>query len=310
MIYVLYNPLANNKNGKAGAEKLTEILEAEEIRYMDITKLDVKSFVENADDEDRIIIAGGDGTIHHFANCYDGDTPEHSVYYYPIGSGNDYMSDFRDQSDSNIVLLNPYIKDLPIATINGQKKRMLNGIGFGIDGYCCEEGDKQRESSSDTTINYTAIAIKGLLFSYKPCNATVTVDGVSHTYRNVWLAPTMNGRYYGGGMMVAPDQNRFSEEGLITTVVMHCPSKLKTLMVFPSIFKGEHIKHTEMVDVLTGHNITVEFDRPTPLQIDGETIRNIRSYSVQSYPRDVSEFSCSDIYDAAQSIDQLQAEKV
>ena len=35
-----------------------------------------------------------------------------------------------------------------------------------------------------------------------------------------------------------------------------------------------------MVEVLTGRNIRVEFDRPTPLQIDGETIPNVTSYEV------------------------------
>ena len=55
--------------------------------------------------------------------------------------------------------------------------------------------------------------------------------------------------------------------------------KLKTLMVFPSIFKGEHVKHTEMCQVLTGREITVEFDQPTALQIDGETILGVTQYT-------------------------------
>ena len=110
----------------------------------------------------------------------------------------------------------------------------------------------------------------------------MTVDGVKHHYTNVWLAPTMNGRFYGGGMMVAPKQRRLREDGLVTTVVMHCKSKLKTLAVFPSIFKGEHIRHTEIVEVLTGREITVSFDQPTALQIDGETIPQVSSYCVHS----------------------------
>ena len=56
--------------------------------------------------------------------------------------------------------------------------------------------------------------------------------------------------------------------------------KLKSLAVFPSIFKGEHIKHSEMVAVLSGRNITVCFDEPRPLQIDGETVPGVREYSV------------------------------
>ncbi|MEE1046666.1 MAG: hypothetical protein U0M60_04505, partial [Clostridia bacterium] len=53
----------------------------------------------------------------------------------------------------------------------------------------------------------------------------------------------------------------------------------KTLMIFPSLFKGEHVKHIKHVDVLTGGEITVEFDRPVALQIDGETIQGVCSYT-------------------------------
>lgn len=67
-----------------------------------------------------------------------------------------------------------------------------------------------------------------------------------------------------------------------SAMVMYGAGKLKTLAVFPSIFKGEHVRHGEMVEVLTGHNIRVEFDRPTPLQIDGETIPDVTSYEVVS----------------------------
>lgn len=77
-------------------------------------------------------------------------------------------------------------------------------------------------------------------------------------------------------------QDRLGEEGTVSTLVFYSSGKLKTLAVFPSVFKGEHIKHTEMTQVLTGHDITVEFDRPVAIQVDGETTRNIHSYSVKS----------------------------
>lgn len=49
-------------------------------------------------------------------------------------------------------------------------------------------------------------------------------------------------------------------------------------MTFPSIFKGEHVKHTNTVEVLVGKDITVEFDSPAALQIDGETIKGVTKY--------------------------------
>ena len=165
--------------------------------------------------------------------------------------------------------------------MKGKKYYFINGIGYGIDGYCCEKGDEIR-AYSDKPINYTSIAAKGLLFHYKPANTVVTVDGKKYHYKKVWLAPTMNGRFYGGGMMPTPNQNRLNEDGLVSAMVMFGSGKLKTLMVFPSIFRGKHIKHSEFVNVHSGQEIEVEFDRPAALQIDGETILNVSKYTVSA----------------------------
>lgn len=77
-------------------------------------------------------------------------------------------------------------------------------------------------------------------------------------------------------MMPTPNQDRLNPDGTVSTMVMFGAGKLKTLAVFPSIFKGEHIRHHEMVEILTGHKVRVEFDRPTPLQIDGKTVPDVR----------------------------------
>ena len=65
-------------------------------------------------------------------------------------------------------------------------------------------------------------------------------------------------------------------------MVLHGSGKLKNLKMFPSVFKGEHVKYTNEVDIYSGHKITVEYDRPAPLQIDGETFLNVTSYTALS----------------------------
>ena len=110
----------------------------------------------------------------------------------------------------------------------------------------------------------------------------ITVDGETHSYRQGWLAPTMNGRFYGGGMMPTPNQDRLGFNRSLSVMVFFGSSKLKTLAIFPSIFKGEHINHRHNIKVLCGHEITVRFDRPTPLQIDGETILGVTEYTVRA----------------------------
>lgn len=48
---------------------------------------------------------------------------------------------------------------------------------------------------------------------YKSTTATVTVDDNKPvTIKKAWLAPTMKGKYYGGGMKVTPFQDRNSSD--------------------------------------------------------------------------------------------------
>ena len=284
--YLLYNPHAGNGRCKAEVELLSA--EYANALCIDLTEIESMShFFANLEADDNVVICGGDGTLNHFVNDVKDIEIKNDVFYYAIGSGNDFGRDLgKERAAKPDYKINEYITGLPTVTINGETKAFINGIGYGIDGYCCEVGDalraKNEAENTEKPINYTAIAIKGLLFKYKPTNATVTVDGVKHSFKKVWIAPTMNGRYYGGGMMPAPAQDRLDSDKKLTLVVLHGTSSLKTLMIFPSIFKGEHVKHTKEVEVLVGKNITVEFDRPTPLQIDGETVLGVTSYTAKT----------------------------
>jgi len=80
--------------------------------------------------------------------------------------------------------------------------------------------------------------------------------------------------------MPTPDQVR--DCGTLSTMVFHGSGKLKTLIIFPSLFKGAHVKHTKHVAVLNGKEISVAFDRPVALQVDGETILDVSSYTAKA----------------------------
>ncbi len=279
--HVLYNPKAGNGRGTEETKKLDAIMEGDTLVYHDITQIDYAQFFQRLKKSDRLIVSGGDGTLNRFVNDTRDVDYSNSVYYFATGSGNDFLHDIGAERGGKPVCIDHYIEDLPEVEVNGKRTLFLNGIGYGIDGYCCETGDKLREKS-DKPVNYTSIAIKGLLFHYKTTKAKITVDGEVYEFKKVWLAPTMNGRFYGGGMMPTPEQDRLSEAGNLSTMVYFGCGKLRALMAFPSIFKGEHVKKKKIIRILTGHEITVEFDRPTALQIDGETVTGVTKCVMRS----------------------------
>lgn len=279
---VLYNPLANNGRAEEAARKLESVLTDGEIRYVDIAALgSFYDFFVSCDDDCIVILTGGDGTLHHFVNDTRGLKIKQQIYYYGAGSGNDFLNDLGKERGDAPFDIKEYISDLPIVRVNGKEYRFVNNVGYGIDGYACEKGDEIR-ANTNKPINYTTIAIKGLLYDFTPRNATVTIDGVTKEYKKVWLAPAMNGRYFGGGMKIAPEQDRLDPEGKLSFAIAHDLSRARIIPIFPEIFKGTHPRHTKYIEIVKCDEVTVKFDTPCALQIDGETILGVTEYTAYS----------------------------
>lgn len=281
MNYLFFNPSAKNGKAAEDLQLIKKTLDGQDVEIYAVTDIDdYVSVIDKIQPEDIVYIVGGDGTLNRFINDSTNLRILGDIFFYSAGTGNDFKHDVDPDNSLYRIRLNDYIRNLPTVTVGGVTYKFINGIGFGIDGYCCEEGDRQRAAGKQE-INYSAIAVKGCLFRFKPYGADITVDGETRHYNKVWLAPTMFGKYYGGGMKVAPEQDRNNPQHTVTSVVIHGTGRLKTLIRFAKIFSGEHTKYTDMVDIRTGHEVRVVFDRPCALQIDGETVRNVTEYTVR-----------------------------
>ncbi|MGN1261566.1 MAG: diacylglycerol/lipid kinase family protein [Candidatus Enteromonas sp.] len=279
MDYLFYNELSDSSRGKAEGKNLFEELKEfyPDLQLKSVQEVNPGEFIASCTEEDNVILAGGDGTLNHAINLLGSNPVKCHLLFRSFGTGNDFFNDVADKQDpqTKLVPLNEYIKDLPTIEVKGKTYRFINGIGFGIDGDCCVEAERLKAEGAKE-INYSNITIKLLFGPFKPRKATVTVDGVTQTFEKVYLASAMNGRYYGGGMNIAPNQKRGS--GLLTSVVIHGKGKLGTFMMFPSIFKGKHVKDKKHVSILQGKEITVTFDVPCGLQIDGEVVEDVTTY--------------------------------
>jgi diacylglycerol kinase family enzyme len=279
MNYLLFNRYADGGRGEEDSKPVVEFLKTKfgDIKPVSAVDIDPIDFLNNVSQDDKIILLGGDGTLNNFVNRI-GDNPlDVPVYLYPSGTGNDFLNDvkYAQDPDTKLIKLNEFVKDLPYVEVKGRTYRFVNGIGYGIDGECCVVAE-EKKAAGDNQIDYSKITIDLLLHSYVPRLATVKVDGEEVKLKKSYLASSMNGKYYGGGMMIAPNQERGS--GLLSAVIIHGKGKLGTLLMFPSLFKGKHIKKKKNVFVKQGKVIEVSFDKPCGLQIDGEVIKDVTSY--------------------------------
>ncbi len=282
MNYLFYNELADSGKLKDKIPEISKELEGkfgEELKSLPLNDNDWTGFIKVLTSKDRVIIVGGDGTLNHQINkmSVDEELPC-SFYLYPYGTGNDFFNDVKGKQDPNtgLVELNEFLSNLPYVEVKGKTYRFINGIGYGIDGECCKKAEELKMAGK-TNIDYGKITVGLLMKGYVAPIAKVKVDGKEeHTFKKTYISAAMNGKYYGGGMMVAPNQQRGSN--LLTSVVIHGRDKLGTLLLFPKIFKGTHVRATNSVSVIQGKVIEVSFSNPTALQIDGEVVPEVTSY--------------------------------
>ena len=279
--YLLFNPYADGGKGKENAEALLpEIAKRfKEPEVLSMVDLEVEKFMKGLEKDDNVVMLGGDGTLNHFINRVDVENLPCNYYLYPSGTGNDFLNDIKegDKENEPFYLLNPYLKKLPIVEIEGKKYRFINGIGYGIDGQCCVVAEEKKKKGEK--VDYGKITV-GLLFKgFTPRNATIKVDGKEEIQlKKVYICSTMHGRYYGGGMNVAPEQKRNS--GMLTLATIFGKGKLGTLLLFPTLFKGTHVKkYPKNVKIIPGKRFEVSYDTPCALQIDGEVVNDVKKFT-------------------------------
>ena len=102
---------------------------------------------------------------------------------------------------------------------------------------------------------------------YKACRITLRADRREFEGRanNVVVA---NGQFYGGGMKISP--RSYPGDGVLDVQISTGP-KSQAFTMIPKIYRGEHVPHPDIKE-FRGRTITVDAERPLPLEADGEVL--------------------------------------
>lgn len=274
MYRVLFNPLSKSGRNKKIIDHILDILRNMNEEFDLLSIIDIKNFNNYLDEiplSDKILIVGGDGTIHYLVNFLDGKEITHEIYFYGAGTGNDFVRNI--ESKDEFVLINGYLNNLPIAYFEGIERRFVNGCGMGLDAYVCDCVNKGKGKSP---IAYKINTIKGFM-KYKKSDLSIEIDGVKEECKDVWLLSVMNGIHQGGGMKFTPDA--IMNDDYLDICLIKGYKRLKVLTLFPKIYKG---KHTKYVDIRKCQEIKITSDKGLYLQLDGEVISNVKELVVKS----------------------------
>ena len=272
MDLILYNPLSKNNKGNVQTHKLVRYYKKNNIpfRLKSIVKIaNMKEFLEKKQEFEKVILLGGDGTINRFVNNTIDYDIKQDIYLKKNGSGNDYLRSLKGNDE-----LPQYIMKAEYDT--GLKTNYINGIGMGLDGYV---GYLIEQSPRKGQLRYFFNTLKGLV-KYIPEPLNVVIDGEEHNFKKAYIVAINNGKFFGGGMKVAPDGNINDEE--LDIIVLHSISKLIVLPIFFTIYIGKHRIFKKYVFYKKGKHIKASFTTPQISQADGENYYDVTSLETSS----------------------------
>jgi diacylglycerol kinase (ATP) len=104
---------------------------------------------------------------------------------------------------------------------------------------------------------------------HRPTDAILEIDGAPDAPVVITAVVAANGRWFGGGMKIAPDAD--PADGLLDVVVLGTFGRLELLRWLPTIYPGRHLRHP-CVHVRRARRLRVSGPTSLPTHVDGEPV--------------------------------------
>lgn len=232
---------------------------------------------------DCIAVVGGDGTLNEVSQGYlnaDG-TPcsGPDLALIPSGTGGDFRRTFGIEGDATSIVrrlseAEPRPLDLGILELeadSGERRvrAFLNITSFGLGGLT----DRIVNESPKWMGGKAAFFLGTLraMVSYRNAPVRVLVDGKLHLEGPILNVAIANGRYFGGGMMIAPEAD--PSDGLFDVVALYDLTRVQGIALAQHIYRGTHIGQPG-ITVARGSVVEAMPLRPREpvlIDMDGET---------------------------------------
>jgi diacylglycerol kinase (ATP) len=211
---------------------------------------------------ERVIVAGGDGTVHFAANSVAG-TPT-ALGVLPVGSGNDVAASVglpKDVWTAAAMLTENYIHYVDVGQVGSRLYCCVLGVGMDTPALQVINASWMRRGK----FLYTWAALRTLC-SYQP--QPLAISGAGTPFEGeVFFAAVTNTRTYAGGFPITPAAA--VHDGLLDLCIIPRMGRLRALATFARLMSGMHVQMPGIVSS-QGACIQLASDRPLPITLDGE----------------------------------------
>ena len=234
----------------------------------------------------EIIAIGGDGTINEAVNGFfdvNGAISPDAVFgYVTSGTGGDFRKTFGVAEGADAAVA--HLKSAPVRAIdvgrlscltrNGepQVRYFANIASFGMSGMVVDSVNRARIAKLFGGKFAFAFHSALDLLTYRDRVVRIIVDGEYDEIAPVSTVAVANGRFFGGGMHVAP--GAAIDDGMFDVIILGSAPKGQAMADMKLLYTGEHI-HKPYVRVLRGRKVVAvpvaeTRGKPVLIETDGE----------------------------------------
>ena len=240
----------------------------------------------------RIVVAGGDGTVHEAVNGLMRAGGDAALGLIPIGSGNDFSKAVhaepgeerlrdRDWADAASALVkrlaeNTAPRRVDLGRCNG--RYFANGAGVGFDALITRFAREVRLPVGHLV--YVFGLVRALLHGV--ATPALRVEAGSYRYEGrATLANIANGCWLGGQFLIAPDA--VPDDGHLNLVLAKAVTRRRILALVPRLKKGLHLE-AEEVQHKPVDKLMIECKQALPLHLDGEVCTPSKRFEIDCVP--------------------------
>lgn len=275
MHHILINPTAGHGRAARVGEQVIETIRRQNMLH-GISRTEAEGhaalLARKAAEEGAgtVIVVGGDGTVREATQGLQGTDAALGVI--PAGTGNDAAKMLglpQKPMDALRFIIDHPARPVDAGSVNGSLFFNVCGIGFDV---CVLDYANRAKKFARGMLPYLWGVIR-TIFTFKPVEATYSIDGAPPETCSTLIIAVANGRYFGGGLAIAPDS--YPDDGLLDVVFVDTMPRRRMPFQVPKLVVG---RVREIPGFSSRRCRKIEIAAPgLRMQIDGELLSTERA---------------------------------
>ncbi|NLB90982.1 MAG: diacylglycerol kinase family lipid kinase [Clostridiales bacterium] len=239
MIHIIVNPIAGNGMAHNVGKQLYQLLQDKRIPFSfeqtthpgHATQIAAQAAKKGIG---TVLSVGGDGTAYEVASGL--VNTDCALGIIPAGTGNDIIKTLsfpKKPIEALETILQGKKKKMDIGKINDQFFLNVCGTGFDV---AVLENSLNAKKYVKGIFPYLYGLIK-TIFTFKPINIKITIDGTLLPPEPLLLCTVANGKYIGGGIPIAPTAD--IHDHLLDVVIVKAVPNYKMAKYVPGLLSGK-----------------------------------------------------------------------